>query len=51
MESILEVMHTVWDSVLPELRKEENKAAKTVIEALRYQPFRISHHPVSCTVS
>ena len=28
MESILEVMHTVWDSVLPDLKKEENKAAK-----------------------
>jgi hypothetical protein len=30
MESILEVMHTLWDSIIPDLKKEENKAAKKV---------------------
>jgi hypothetical protein len=30
MESILEVMYTLWDSILPDLKKEENKAAKKV---------------------
>lgn len=30
MESILEVMHTIWDSVSADLKKEENKAAKKV---------------------
>lgn len=32
MESILEVMYTLWDSILPDLKKEENKAAKKYLK-------------------